>query len=103
VGDGVDAFLGLTAGTTQYGPGYRAWGITGAFVGDSDSTVTAAAADLAMMARINSIFVDTTGHEHICCSFQPSELLVNSAGPTDAGGVSTLTYLLVLRQSTEAG
>jgi hypothetical protein len=98
---GIDNFLGLTPGTTEYDPTYRAFGVSGAWVADDPVTPTTDAATCAASALITGPFVDHNGNSHENCSFQPTELQPSAAGVQGSGPYS-LNYLLVIRQESES-
>ena len=67
---GIDNFLGLTPGTTEYDPTYRAFGVSGAWVAGPMITPTTDAVATLASASSPVRFVDHNGNSHENCSFR---------------------------------
>lgn len=104
----IDGFLGLTPGTTQYGPDSSgaAWGITGALIGPSSGAVATLEATLLGFAGISSRFGIPTGLPYpgdyvflSSCYFVAPEFVPSPGGIVPIGGGQwSLGYSLVVRQ-----
>ncbi len=106
----VDAFLGLTPGTTQVAD-VPMYAVTGTLTGPDVPTVLTAQALLSSYASTGPVLLSAPlsrdngapwpgGYEvDPSCYFLPHELVFNSAGITGpVGGVYSLPYLLVIRR-----
>ncbi len=106
----VDAFLGLTPGTTQVAD-VPMYAVTGTLTGPDSPTVTAARALLSGFASTGPVLLVAPlsrdngqpapgGYEvDPSCYFLPNELMFNSAGITGpVAGVYSLSYRLVIRR-----
>jgi hypothetical protein len=105
----VDGFLGLTPGTTQYGPdpsGGSLWGITGALIAPSSDAVAALQATLLSFAGITSTLGIPTGNPYPSdfayersCYFVAAEFVPSPGGIVPiGGGFWSLGYSLIVRQ-----
>ncbi|MHB8397360.1 MAG: hypothetical protein ACYDCI_00275 [Candidatus Limnocylindrales bacterium] len=105
----IDAFLGLTPGTTRYGaePGGSLWGVTGAFVASSSGAVSAIETAFVALAGITATLGLPTNQtfpsdfEYLAgCYFTGGDFAASSAGiVSTGGGMYSLSYAVVFRQT----
>jgi hypothetical protein len=122
---GVDAWLSLSPGTTQYGPppGGQLWGLSGTLIGSSSGAVGALQATLASFAGTPGVFLWPTADpanptvNEPNCYFSAAEIVyalggiinvggtyvIHDDGTTDTiGGQWQVGYTMILRQLAQS-